>query len=61
MQSVPIPPEVLAHLIRGGSVLLKAQQPEEDDIEIYVIERPDLTGDVGQAILEVLPFLGEKQ
>jgi hypothetical protein len=60
MQSVPIPPEVLAHLIRGGSVVLKSQTPEED-LEIYVLERPDLTGTIGHAILEVLPFIGEKQ
>ena len=60
MISVAIPPAILAHLLRGGTAVLHSQAFEET-VEIYILEHPDLSGTVGEAIMDVLPFLGEKQ
>ena len=57
MISVSLPPAVLAHLIEGGVIVIRGG---EEDLEIYV-ESFDLAGEVGEAILNVIPMLGAKQ
>lgn len=57
MLSIGLPPSALAHLIEGGTLILRGG---EEDIELYA-ESYDLAGDVGEAILRVIPMLGAKQ
>jgi hypothetical protein len=57
MVSIGLPPSALAHLIEGGTLILRGG---EEDIELYA-ESYDLAGDVGEAILRVIPMLGAKQ
>lgn len=55
-----IKPEGLAALMRGEALEIRVPEGEKS-ITIYVADTPTLHGAVGAAMLEVLPFLGEKQ
>ena len=58
MLSVAIPPDILAALIAGESMVLTINDTE---IEFYVAGAQTLRGRVGEELLKILPFAGEKQ
>jgi hypothetical protein len=60
MLSIPLPPDAIAALILGETIVVRVPGTDAT-IEIYAVERPKLGDTVGAAVLDVLPFMGDPQ